>query len=335
MSAVSRFWNAKILPRVPHVIRHDFWRKLFALFFTILLSWYAHQNVKAKTEFDTVPVPRVPIKFVSLKPGVTLIPREATVDVTVNVPKGTTLKNTDFYIECPVTAHQVEENQPVEIKPEMVKSNVRIDNLSIQSVNPEMIPLDIDIVVTKDVPVRPVYDPGELMDGYHATVVEPEKPVRIRGPKKHLDTISAIETEKIPLSNVTKGFTRLVQLIPPYEKNIEILSGTVRVEVKVFKNDPRSFDGVPVEVLFGKTGANILSIAKIQPESVSVLVDSLPDISQTQIHPFLDLSDVTRPGVYAIDIKCWSDSDRIKVIEVLPSKATVTLEAASPASVQK
>ena len=59
MSALSRFWQAKILPRVPHIIRHDFWRKLFALFFTILLSWYAHQNVKAKTEFDTVPVPRV------------------------------------------------------------------------------------------------------------------------------------------------------------------------------------------------------------------------------------------------------------------------------------
>ena len=36
---------------------------------------------------------------------------------------------------------------------------------------------------------------------------------------------------------------------------------------------------------------------------------------------------MTRPGVYAIDIKCWSDSDRIKVIEVLPAKATVTLEA--------
>ena len=334
MSALSRFWEAKILPHVPHVIRHDFWRKLFALFFTILLSWYAHQNVKAKTEFDTVPVPRVSVKFVSLDPGVTLIPRETSVDVTVNVPKGTMLKNTDFYVECPVTVRQVEENLPVEIKPDMVKSNVRIDNLSIQAVNPEMIPLDIDVVDTKDVPVRPVYDPGELMDGYHATVVEPEKPVQIRGPKKHLATISAIETEKIPLSNVTKSFTRLVQLIPPYEKNIEILSGTVRVEVKVFKNDPRAFDGIPVEVLFGRAGANNLSIAKIQPESVSVMVDSLPDISQTQIHPFLDLSDVTRPGVYAIDIKCWSDSDRIKVIEVLPAKATVTLEAAT-ASGQK
>jgi len=332
MSALSRFWNASVLPHIPNIIRHDFWRKLFALFFTILLSWYAHQSVKAKTEFDTVPVPRVPVKFVSHEPGVTLIPRDTSVDVTVNVPKGTMLKNTDFYIECPVTVRQVEENLPVEIEPDMVRSNLRIDNLSIQSVNPEMIPLDIDVVDTKDVPVRPVYDPGELMDGYHATVVEPEKPVQIRGPKKHLDTISAIETEKIPLSNVTKSFSRLVQLIPPYEKNIEILSGTVRVEVKVFKNDPRAFDGVPVEVLFGKTGANNLSIAKIQPESVSVLVDSLPDISQTQIHPFLDLSDVTRPGVYAIDIKCWSDSDRIKIIEVKPASATVTLEAVTAPS---
>ena len=39
MSALSRFWNASVLPHIPNIIRHDFWRKLFALFFTILLSW--------------------------------------------------------------------------------------------------------------------------------------------------------------------------------------------------------------------------------------------------------------------------------------------------------
>ena len=171
------------------------------------------------------------------------------------------------------------------------------------------------------------------MEGYQASLIQPEKPVTIRGPKKLLDTIEYLETEKIPLANVTKSFSRQVDLVSPYDKNIEILSGKVKVEVKVEKNKPRAFDGIPVQVLFGRTGANNLIISKIQPESVTVLVDSVPDISQTQIHPFLDLSDVTRPGVYTVDIKCWSDNGRIKVVEVIPAQATVTLEpVVSPAS---
>jgi YbbR domain-containing protein len=222
---------------------------------------------------------------------------------------------------------------PVELRLDMVRSNIVFDELHVLAVNPDMIPLNIDIMATKDVPVHPVSDSAEVMEGYQASLIQPEKPVTIRGPKKLLDTIEYLETEKIPLANVTKSFSRQVDLVSPYGRNIEILSGKVKVEVKVEKNKPRAFDGIPVQVLFGRTGANNLIISKIQPESVTVLVDSVPDISQTQIHPFLDLSDVTRPGVYTVDIKCWSDNDRIKVVEVIPAQATVTLEpVVAPAS---
>ena len=43
MSAIRNFWG-KILPHVPHIIRHDFWRKLFALVFACLLTGYAYQT---------------------------------------------------------------------------------------------------------------------------------------------------------------------------------------------------------------------------------------------------------------------------------------------------
>jgi len=333
VSVIVKFWNGVILPHVPHIIRHDFWRKIFAMVFAGLLTWYAHENIKAQMELVPASFKKVPVKFVAVEDGVTLIPREVSVDISVEIPKDTkNLKNTDFYVECPVTKYQVEENQPVELKSEMVKTNVPIETLNVKTFNPDMLPLDIDIMATKTVPVHPVYDPGELMEGYQASVVPPDKPVTIRGPEKHLATVGFIETEKIPLANVTKSFSRQVDLVPPYEKNVEILSGKVKIEVEVEKNKPRAFDSVPIQVLFGRTGANALTIAKIQPESVTVLVDSVPDISQTQVHPFLDLSDVTKPGVYTVDIKCWSDNDRIKVVEVIPAQATVTLEPVAPAS---
>lgn len=333
MSALRNF-RGKLLPHVPHIIRHDFWRKLFALVFACLLTGYAYQNVKSQMELVKIDVRGVPVRFVAIEEGVTLIPRDVSADISVEVPKEQkNLKNTDFYLECPVTRYQVETDMPVELRQDMVRSNVVLEELRVLSVNPNMLPLNIDIMDTKDVPVHPVSDSAEVMEGYQASLVQPEKPVTIRGPKKLLDTIEYLETEKIPLANVTKSFSRQVDLVSPYDKNIEILSGKVKVEVKVEKNKPRAFDGIPVQVLFGRTGANNLIISKIQPESVTVLVDSVPDISQTQIHPFLDLSDVTRPGVYTVDIKCWSDNDRIKVVEVIPAQATVTLEpVVAPAS---
>jgi YbbR domain-containing protein len=333
MSSIRVFW-AKVLPHIPYIIRHDFWRKVFALIFACLLTWYAYQNVKSRMELVRVNIRNVPVRFVPLEEGVTLIPRDVSADVTLEVPKEQkTLKNTDFYLECPVTKYQVETDMPVELRLDMVRSNIVFDELHVLAVNPDMIPLNIDIMDTKDVPVHPVSDSAEVMEGYQASLIQPEKPVTIRGPKKLLDTIEYLETEKIPLANVTKSFTRQVDPVSPYGRNIEILSGKVKVEVRVEKNKPRAFDGIPVQVLFGRTGANNLIISKIQPESVTVLVDSVPDISQTQIHPFLDLSDVTRPGVYTVDIKCWSDNDRIKVVEVIPAQATVTLEpVVAPAS---
>jgi hypothetical protein len=331
MSSLRVFWT-KVLPHIPYIIRHDFWRKLFALVFACLLTGYAYQNVKSKMELVKIDVRGVPVRFMAVEDDVALIPRDVSVDINVEIPEEQkNLKNTDFYLECPVTKSQVVEDRPVALRPEMVMTNVPVDALRVLSVNPPMLPLNIDIMETREVPVYPVSDFTEVMEGYQASLVQPEKPVTVRGPKKLLDTVKYIETEKIPLSNVTKGFSRQVDLVSP-DKDIEILSGKVRIEVKVEKNKPRPFAGIPVQVLFGRSGANNLIISKIQPESVTVLVDSVPDISQTQIHPFLDLSDVTRPGVYNVDIKCWSDNDRIKVVEVIPAKATVTLEPVAPAS---
>ena len=334
MSAIVRFWRDVVLPHVPHIIRNDFWRKFFAFAFAALVIWYAHENTKSQMELVSADFKKVPVKFTAVEDGVTLIPREVSVDITVEIPKGMkNLKNTDFYVECQVTKYQVEENQPIELKPEMVKTNVPVEGLKVKTFNPDMLPLDIDIMGTKAVPVLPVCDLGELLEGYQASVVKPEKPVTIRGPEKYLATISSVETEKIPLANVTKSFSRQVDLVPPYEDIVEILSGKVKIEVNVEKNKPRAVENVPVQVLFGRSGANTLSIAKIQPETVTVLVDSVSDIPITQIHPFLDLSDVSKPGVYTVDIKCWADYDSARIIDsVIPAQATVTLEPVAPAA---
>ena len=139
-----------MLPHVPHIIRHDFWRKLFALVFATLLTGYAYQNIKTKTELVKMDVRGVAIRFAAVEDGVTLIPRDVPADITIEVPKDQkNLKNADFYLECPVTKYQVEEDLPVELRPDMVKTNVPIDGLRVLAVNPDMLPLNIESFATE------------------------------------------------------------------------------------------------------------------------------------------------------------------------------------------
>ena len=339
MSRVSRFLNEKALPYVPRFIRHDFWRKLFALFFAVLLTVSVNMKIESKMERVKVQLKHVPVRFVA-DGGFKIVPLDdepMSANVVVEVPSNLKdLKDTDLLIECPVTMEQIDTNVPMKFDIGMVKRNRSIENMVVQEIHPDALLPNIDYVSEKDVPVKVVYDSGEVLEGYRANVAEPDSPVRIRGPEKALANISHLETEKIPLSNVTRSFSCQAQLILPSGKtnrNIEILSDTVRVEVEIRKNDPHRVDRVPVQVLFGRSGANTLRIASIQPEFVTVLFyGGVLDVAKFPIHPILNLSDITKPGVYTVDIKCWSDDDNISEVEVFPAQATVTLEPAAPSA---
>ena len=346
MSVFGRFWSGKVLPHVPKIVRNDFWRILFSLFFALLLTAYAHRNVKLKTDMVKMQLKDIPVYFIpAAGENFALVPRETrpTVDISVEYPgELKDLKNTDFYVEYAVTKARIDAKtpEPVKLKPDNVKTRRVIDNLNVQAIHPELLSLDLDYFVEKDVPVSPVYDEREVMPGYRVVGESAENrvKVRIRGPKKLLETIDHLETEKIPLSNMNRGFSRLVHPALPNDMrddNVRILSDTVRVDVRIEKKVPKSIELVPVRILAGRSGAGNLAIVSVEPENVTVNVDDVPGISREQIYPFLDLSGLTQPGVYPVEIKCWSDNEYVNVVNVVPGKATVKLEFAAPAPVSK
>ncbi len=346
MSSVRDFWMTKILPHVPYAIRHDFWRKLFALVFAVILTVYAHLNTTQK-KGDSKPVSidfgHVKVQFVADNNAFTLVkrtPEDTDVLVRMKISGGTDeLKSDDFYIECPVTQSEIDRNGAKELAPDMVKCRKDIDFI-VDEIYPEAITLDaVDYVAEKTVPVRIDYDPQEVMAGYRVTSVQTEKQVVIRGLKGEIGGVSELRTEKLPLSDVSNSFSRMVRLIPPdgNGERVKLLSDAVRVEVKIEKSQSITFDGLPLQVIFDKVGANSLAITKIQPETVSVQVEGLSSIPaaemERQIHPVLNLSDLKTPGVYTIDrIRCLTDNDDIKVLRVTPSQVTVTLEPVAPPS---
>jgi len=349
------FWKDKFFPRMANLVLNDFWRKVFSLLFAVLLTAYAHLVVKMKMDMVKIHLRDVPVYFIPADgENFTIVPWDAnlTVDIDVEVPGNMkNLKNADFYVECPMTKAQLdaEDPKPLKLNRDFVKTRRAVDNLNVQAIRPDVIRPDLDYYLEKDVPVYPVYVEKEVMAGYDVHVPEIGKLVRIRGPKRHLETIYYLETEKIPISNAFEGFSCPVRPVLPNgmrDDYVKILSDTVMVDVQIERKMTNSFKDIPLRVLTGKEGANDLVIVSVKPETVTVEFDYMPppkaktkselpspanrDVSPSQIHPFLDLSNLTQPGVYSVDIGCWSENEIVKEVRMEPKQATVTLESAAP-----
>lgn len=321
--------------------RAGFLRIVFAFFFAVLLTFYAHINMKVKMDMVKVQLKDIPVQFIpAAGETIALVPHETeiTVDIDVEVPGNMKdLKPEDFYVECAVTKAQIDAKEPgpLPVRRNNVKTRRVIDNLNVQVIRPDMVRPDLDYYIETDVPVHPDYDLSEALDGYRIRIPEAlDKKARIRGPKKYLETIDYLKTEKIPLANVTRSFSRLVRPVLPDEamrNNVKILSDSLKVEVQIDKKNPRAVDRVPVRILTDAETSASLAVTSILPQTVTVMVDDVPEeISPQYIDPFVDLSGmrVQEPTVYDVEIRCWTGRDYIKVVEVVPAKVKVTVAPA-------
>ena len=352
MSSPGNFWTDKILPHVPRIIQRNFVRLVFSFLFAFLLFNLVHKNVQEETDYHMITIDDVEIRVIpdaenARTDAIRLVPQKGTptVSVTLSVPvyeKSVTSR--DLYLECPVTKKQIDENAPVFLNAENLKLRRGI-YFRDPKIHPPILSLDLDYYVEKNVPVKPYFDPNEIVDGYQLeTEPKPDvTSVKISGPKKALAGISQLKTEKIPLANKTQGFTCTVDLALPFEarnNDVKIFSDAVQVSVKIKKNGLRTFERIPLRVLEGKEGANGLVIAEIYPETVSVTVEEAPgndfldrrkieDLSPDHIHAVLDLSGAKDAGQYHDRIRFWSDDDQFRVISVEPRNASVKLVPAS------
>lgn len=119
---------------------------------------------------------------------------------------------------------------------------------SVTSISPSQLILDVDRVVTRDVPVRLTLT-GEVTHGYRvaSATANPAK-VQLRGPSRTLSQIDSVATEPIDLTGFTTTIARIAPLVSPSDSvrldPLQVAANVTFAQIVA----QRQFRGVPITV---------------------------------------------------------------------------------------
>ena len=121
-------------------------------------------------------------------------------------------------------------------------------NTAVTSISPDSLALDIDRMVTRDVPVHLAVE-NRVASGYTISSVDINPPsVTVVGPSRYVAPLTSVNTEPFDLKGLTAETSRSVEIIPS-APSLGLSTGHVEVRVNVAEAiADREFRAVDVEV---------------------------------------------------------------------------------------
>ncbi len=199
--------------------------------------------------------------------------------------------------------------------------------ISVMQIKPEIISVSVDNRISRSVPVKLVHS-GMLMDGYSFRVANliPSE-VTITGPESIIKFTNDVKTD--PLVFRVENINDFeMDLTLAKRDNIVASRQDVTAYIEVFKRyDSREFSRVPVRML----GApEVPAKVSMVPGEVMVVIHgirrSVEVTGLRDLNAHVDISGLAVPGKYMLDVRCWMDSQDIKVQMIMPQQIEVTLE---------
>ena len=303
---------------VPHIIRHDFWRKFFALIFALLVTATVYSD-KRKHEDELFVIHNVQ-PTLGLESGYVWRARNLQqVSLTVRGPKAKLfdLKPEDFTLDYMIGEKEYNSKnkngrQFVTLQAkDVVCRHPKGALLQVLEITPAEYTFTIDKIITKNVPLKAEYAEQDLPQGYQVgKVTFPDtKVVSVTGPESLLKDGMTINTKPIPLKNHVADFTTSVGLHP-----IEGLSyGTdqVRVSVKLKKRMKTVCTDLKISLVLPPGMEERFQVEKFEPETVNVTVvgeeeavTALKNNPDNYLLVYLDLNEINSAGTYDIPIRC-------------------------------
>ena len=135
------------------------------------------------------------------------------------------------------------------------------------------------------------------------------KVVSVSGPGSIIEQIDFLTTKPIILDKGTVDGFSVERTFQIGDKKILISPKSVQVSVDVYKAmDTKLFQNVTVNMLIDHTPVKYYKV-HLLTDKVNVtlggLNSRLSDLKLEQIKAFVDLSKLTKPGIYDLSIDCW------------------------------
>ena len=111
-------------------------------------------------------------------------------------------------------------------------------NTAVTSISPDQLSLDIDRLVTRDVPVHLAVE-DRVAPGYTISSVDITPPnVTVVGPSRYVSPLTSVNTEPFDLKGLTSDTSRSVEIVPP-DPSLGLSTGHVDAQVNVARGDYR------------------------------------------------------------------------------------------------
>jgi len=316
----------KINSYVPDFIKHNFGRKIIAVFFAVLVYAKVSNELAEEKTFQEVPVTIVKkgnIEVLAFKPE--------TVEVTVQGSRNQLklLSNSDIKIEIPVDGVLLENSETTSVTSKTINytissSDIKTPNgISVVEIFPSEISIRIDRLQTKEIPIEVLFQ-GSLPEDYSIGQINVmPKTVSVTGPGSIIDQIDYLTTKPIILDKSTVDSFSVERTFQLGDKKMLISPKTVQVSVDVYKSkDTRLFQDIPVSLLINQPPIKYYKI-KLFTDKANVtlggLNSHLSQLKPDQIKAFVDLSKITAPGTYEVNVDCWIMDSGVSLKFIDPS----------------
>ncbi len=316
--------------KIKNFIVSDFWRKLMALFLAALLYYYG--TTKNRESYTPERISGVPVE-VELPPDAVNTDRGVS-PVTLHVT-GTPddIKNlTASSFSGKIQAFAFVSGKPYRhmLSPADFRGP---DGITIQSVEPRELVLNIEKVISRRIPIEVKFDsldrlpPDYRLDRVTCTPDE----VLVTGPESQVNEMRMVSTMPIPLdSSVTDGFDFNARMRNPDGVTVSPSRVAVRIGV-IRKFATRTFRGIPVTVLMSPEQQSKLTAVPLTDQleiEVSGSESMLRKIDGKNLKPFLDLTGVDEPGISEVTAGCLLsgvDDSELKIKLIRPERVRVRI----------
>ncbi len=316
--------RSKFLPHwIPGIIRHDFARKMIALFLAGIVCFVVRENLKEDFVIADVPVlVDVPADMIVMEEK---LPR-VSVKIKCSKFRYSRLSSRDFEVQLksvdPVR-YRKGQSYPLKLT---VGDVIAPFGIEVADLEPKRLNIRFNRFETRSIPVKPVYFPPAPMKGF-ALVGDrttPEK-VQVTAPDSIIGSLE-LKTKPIPLDKIRESFTTDAEIdnIPQH-----VTVNPAHVEVNVEIGPERTnleFTGIPIRLL---TNDNHRKVRLLGPQEVTVIVSGpkklLDALERKEIKPYLDINRQKKPGTYLLPVECFLSNGPLEVQSIKPAEMKVEI----------